>query len=76
MVCGRTFGSAHEASDSLIDAVTQLVKELRIPLRLRDLGVREEQLPELVSGSRGNSMNGNPRELSDAELQVILEEIW
>jgi hypothetical protein len=37
------------------------------------LGVTAAQLPALVIDSRGNSMSGNPRELSDEELLQILE---
>jgi alcohol dehydrogenase class IV len=48
----------------------------RSPLRLRDLGVEKSQLPALVPASRGNSMNGNPRSLSDSELSDILEALW
>ena len=36
---------------------------------------RREQIPALVRDSRGSSMSGNPRELSDDELTAILEEL-
>jgi hypothetical protein len=32
-------------------------------------------IPALVASSRGNSMDGNPRALADAELTQILEEM-
>ena len=35
-----------------------------------------DQIPEIVKSSRGSSMSGNPRELSDEELTRILEEIF
>ena len=52
--------------------VEQLADDLAIPRTLSACGVRREHLPALVAGSRGNSMNGNPRDLSDAELEKIL----
>ena len=64
------------AAEFTIEAIAQLGRDLGVPERLRDLGVRQDQLAELVSASRGNSMNGNPRSLSDAELRDILEAVW
>ena len=64
------------AAEALVAAVETLCHDLGVPPRLRDLGVRNDQLPALVKGSRGNSMNGNPRELSDAELFDLLEALW
>jgi alcohol dehydrogenase class IV len=46
-----------------------------VPRRFSELGVRREQIPALVRDSRGSSMSGNPRELSDEELTAMLEEI-
>ncbi len=69
----RTFGSDAEAADALIAEVNALCQELRVPTRLHQVGVQPDQLGELVSGSRGNSMNGNPRRVDDAELFAILE---
>lgn len=64
------------AVDVLEMQIGAILKMLKIPTRLRDLGVKQEQIPELVEGSRGNSMNGNPRTLSHEELTAILEENW
>jgi alcohol dehydrogenase class IV len=66
------------ASDSaatlkLIDAIDALCADLKVPTKLSQVGVKPEQLDDLVQGSRGNSMNGNPRQLTDAELRKILE---
>ncbi len=61
---------------SVANAIESLCRELNVPARLSALGVRREQLPDLVRDSRGNSMSGNPREVSDAELRDLLEEIW
>ncbi len=63
------------AADAFIDHIVGLCAELNVPTRLSAVGVRPEQLDELTRGARGNSMNGNPRQLSDAELRAVLEEM-
>ena len=62
--------------ETALKTIEEMCSELSIPIRLRDLGVEKEQLPVIAAGSRGNSMNGNPRELTDQELLEILEEHW
>ena len=64
------------AANAFVDRIESLCKSLNIPSRLRDIGVKHEQLAALVPGSRGNSMSGNPREVSDARLTQILAEMW
>jgi alcohol dehydrogenase class IV len=68
----------HETDDraapqSLVDRVGELCRKLKVPQKLSELGVAREQLPALVAGSQGNSMNGNPRPISTDELATILE---
>ena len=64
------------AADALIHAIDELTANIGIPRRLRDLGVEREQIPALAAGSRGNSMNGNPVQVNDAELTQLLESLW
>ena len=64
------------AANAFVDRIESLCELLEVPSRLRDLGVRQEQLAELVPGSRGNSMSGNPREISDEKLAQILDSLW
>jgi alcohol dehydrogenase class IV len=61
------------AADAFINHIGALCAELNVPNKLGQVGVRAEQLDDLVHGSRGNSMNGNPRQLSDVELRDLLE---
>lgn len=68
--------STAEMAEAFIRRIESLCREIRIPARLRDIGVKSEQLPALVSSSRGNSMSGNPRDLSDEELLRVLESSW
>lgn len=69
-------GTDDEVTDALIKRVDSLLAELSISTRLRDYGVREDQLPEIAIGSRGNSLSGNPRPIETEELQKILEKCW
>ncbi len=66
-------GKSSARADALIDFIDDLCRRLEIPQRLSNLGIRREQIPALVAGSRGNSMSGNPRDVSDSELSEILE---
>lgn len=73
VLTGRTWPSVAAAADAALVAIDDLCQAVGIPQRLSELGVSREVLPVLVSGSRGNSMNGNPRDVSDQELTEILE---
>jgi len=75
-VTGRTdWSSVTAAAEAAVERITHFCEELRIPRMLSQLGVTREQLPDLVQASRGNSMDGNPRALSDEELLAILEQM-
>ncbi len=63
-------------ADQFIERIARLCLDVGIPTRLRDIGVLPEQIPSLVTGSRGNSLSGNPRDVSDEELRAILEQLW
>lgn len=75
-VLGKTSGSMDQQAHAFVERIDSLVDELGIPRRLRDLGVRREQLPALVTGSHGNSLDGNPLPLDDSQLSEILEAAW
>ena len=64
-----------EAVEVLIQEISKLCDRVGVPRRLSQLGVTTDQIPDIVKSSRGSSMAGNPRDLSDAELTAILEEI-
>jgi alcohol dehydrogenase class IV len=61
------------ASEAFLHGIEQLCDRVGVPRRLSQVGVKREHIPALVQGSRGSSMSGNPRELSDDELAEILE---
>jgi alcohol dehydrogenase class IV len=62
-----------DAATAFAEEIERLCDRLGVPRRLSQVGVTREQIPALVKSSRGASMSGNPRELSDAELTAILE---
>jgi len=64
------------AADALVKRITALCNAVGAPARLRDLNVSREQIPALVAGSHGNSLDGNPVTLSDDQLDQILEGAW
>ncbi len=64
-----------DAASALIAHVESICDAVGVPRRLRDLGIRADKIPALVASSRGSSMSGNPKELSDDELTKILEGI-
>ena len=72
--CGAST-SPEQAVSLLIDQIEKLCDRVGTPRRLSQLGVTAAQIPQIVKSSRGSSMSGNPRQLSDDELTEILEEI-
>ncbi|MEX0713745.1 MAG: iron-containing alcohol dehydrogenase [Pirellulales bacterium] len=74
-VLGAKTADDPAAAGMFVDRIEAISGALGVPRKLTQLGVRPEQIPELVTASRGNSMNGNPRHLSDDELAAVLEEM-
>ncbi len=72
---GGSWASDAAAVAAFIEQIDRLAEAVGVPKRLGELGVRREHLPDLVAGSRGNSMNGNPRQLNDEELSRLLEDL-
>ncbi|MEA1950982.1 MAG: iron-containing alcohol dehydrogenase, partial [Planctomycetota bacterium] len=64
-----------EVVDAFIDRIDSLCQQVGVPRRLSEVGVTAEQIPAIVASSRGSSMSGNPRQLSDEELTAELEGI-
>ena len=63
-----------QAVAALLEKIDRLCDRVGVPRRLSGLGVTSAQIPAIVHSSRGSSMSGNPRDLSDEELATILEE--
>ncbi len=73
ILTGREFPREEDAARAAPEAVRALGRRIGIPQHLSEIGVRREAIPELVRGSRGSSMGGNPRPIDDRELAAILE---
>jgi len=77
----RLFGfdravSEATATERLVDRIEQLCKSFGLPHRLSDCGVQSAQIPAIARDSQGNSMSGNPKELSVSEIESILRTIY
>jgi alcohol dehydrogenase class IV len=64
------------AADRFIARIEQLCLELQVPVRLRELGLPRERVARLAPAAKGNSLDGNPRPLAEAELIELLEAAW
>jgi alcohol dehydrogenase class IV len=62
-----------DAAEQFIQHIDEIARQIGIPRRLSALGVERSMIPSLVKSSRGNSMDGNPRDVSDDELSRLLE---
>jgi alcohol dehydrogenase class IV len=62
-----------DAADRFIQHVEAIARRIGIPSRLSALRVGPSDIPALVKSSRGNSMDCNPRDVSDDELTKLLE---
>jgi len=66
------------AAEAAITAVNQLKRDIGIPERLRDLGVREDQLRTFAEKSHAivRIMRVNPRAATVEDLEGILRQAW
>lgn len=69
------FANNEEAVEMLLYEINMLCNAIGVPRRLTELGVREDQLPAIAADSRGSSMSGNPRDLTNLELMKFLSEL-
>jgi len=60
-----------KAADLAVNWVLDLTEKLAIPKKL-SMRVNEPLIKDLVRDSRGSSMNGNPRALTDDEIETII----
>jgi alcohol dehydrogenase class IV len=73
LLFGRNPKTPADSAAAFLLEIEKLCDRVGVPRRLAQVGVTRAQVPALVKSSRGSSMSGNPRELSDAELTAILE---
>lgn len=70
--------TSESAAAAAADRVYQLVGEMNLPQRLRDVGVRESDLPELARlALESSAVRSNPRPVTDAdEIERLLRAAW
>jgi 4-hydroxybutyrate dehydrogenase len=80
---GRALGenvaalSVPEAGDRARAAVIRLSKEIGIPQRLRDVGVKEDQIPAMAQKSMGDWCHPfNPRPCRQADMESLYREAY
>jgi alcohol dehydrogenase class IV len=64
-----------QAAERFLVHIEQLARRVGVPARLSAIGVTCAQIPALAKGSHGSSMDGNPRDVSDDELEKLLVEL-
>ncbi|GHT12151.1 alcohol dehydrogenase [Planctomycetales bacterium] len=75
LVTGNAALTDEQATERLIAEIVELCKLLDLPQSLRQIGVRDEMFPVLARDSKGSSMSGNPKELSESDVENILRSI-
>jgi alcohol dehydrogenase len=70
-----TQGGPREVAARAIDEIRQLLIDLDLPTRLRDVGVPQERLPEVVEVAIKN-VGPNPRRTTPTDLSAILSAVY
>ncbi|WP_333501048.1 lactaldehyde reductase [Kluyvera genomosp. 2] len=66
-----------QARNAAVDAVFALNRDVGIPLYLRDVGVRKEDIPALAQAAFDDvCTGGNPREASIADIVGLYQAAW
>ena len=65
-----------KSAQRLIERIVELCRLAGTPTRLSEFGLRRERLSWLAKHSGGNSMKGNPAQLTPDELEGILESVY
>lgn len=67
--------SDQEAVDWILREIDQLNKKFNIPKNLKEFNIKEEDKDLLVQMSMGNSMGGNPAEITPEKAHEILNQL-
>lgn len=63
-----------EAAQAAVDAVFQLASDLRVPTKLKDVGVTRDMFPAIIEGTMEyRLLSVNPCKLAEADIEEILE---
>jgi len=77
-VFGLKAADSPRAAEAVCRAVTDFIRQFRLPHRLRDLGIPKTDLPAVAADAlQSQSVRRNPRPLRDAQdVLQILEAAW
>jgi alcohol dehydrogenase class IV len=75
LVTGNALLADEQATERLIAKIVELCEMLDLPKTLHQIGVKDEMIPALARDSKGSSMSGNPKELSESDVENILRSI-
>ena len=64
--------SEKEASQRAVDKIKEIFSQVGIKSNLSEWGIKEEDFSKIIKGSKGSSLNNNPRETSDEDLFELL----
>jgi alcohol dehydrogenase class IV len=67
-----------QAATAAIIAIADWIEQMRLPRRLREIGVEEKRLPELARlAFASRTVHNNPKPITDvAQLEELLREAW
>jgi len=68
----------HDAAGKAVVAVRDLLKDLDLPLSLKDLGIAKESIPKLVEDlpKMNRLLERQPRKVSGLDAREIIENLW
>ncbi len=64
-----------DGADAFVRRIAELCTELGLPASFAADGLRPEHHAFIVANCRSNSMTGNPREMTDAEVLALLQQL-
>lgn len=56
----------------IIELIKKIFEYCEIPLHLKDIGITEEDIDDIVKDTKGSSLNNNPRDTNKESLKQIL----
>lgn len=70
--------SPESSARAAADVIAEWVEQMRLPRRLREIGVEEDQLPELARMAfASRTVHNNPKPITDvAQLEALLRQAW
>jgi len=72
---GRKWEKTEDALKAAVDTIAELNGFLKLPVRLRELGIKETDVPALAKASMGSSMRKNPVDISVGECADFIRSI-